>query len=214
MKRLVPGLLLAGLLALVAASPSPPHRAQIGEWTMATSELDTNLQSGDFSAPHHVTLSRADGSTVDADRGTGNYKKRYFQLFGSVSVHDQSGTFGGLNSMRQNTRGPATLTCDRLTIDSASKLYHATGDVRYKQDTTTADANDARLNDLSHRLDLQGQVHIVQGDRTLDAKSATYNTLSDDGEASGDVKMLFPGMINASIATPRPIKIKTPKIPH
>ncbi|MGZ3498237.1 MAG: LptA/OstA family protein [Vulcanimicrobiaceae bacterium] len=231
------GLAVAALLALIAAAPQSPSpsptaspspvpsasgspaargaTAQVAEWTIQSDEVDTNIKSGDFSSPHHLLLTRADGSTIEADRGTGNYKKRFFQLYGKVAIHDQSGSFGGLSSAQQNVHGPATLTCDELQVDSASKVYHAIGSVHYIQQNTTADADDARLNDKTHQLDLQGKVHLVQGARTLDAARATYNTFSQDGEAGGDVRMIFPGAITPSIATPKPIKVpKIPQIPQ
>jgi lipopolysaccharide assembly outer membrane protein LptD (OstA) len=207
---------LAASLCLLAVAPPPPGAkatARIGEWSLQTDELIANLQTGDFSAPHHVFATRSDGSTIDADRGTGNYKKRLFNLYGNVTIHDQSGTFGGLSSAQQNaSRGPSTLASDELHVDGSTKIYTAAGNVQYVQGATTADADGARLNDRLHQLDLDGHVHVVQDQRTLDAAHATYDTLSDDGVASGDVKMVFPGMIHASIATPKPIVIKNPKI--
>ena len=219
MTRARAGLAVVAMLALVAAappSPSPapgpnaPGRAgEPFEWLVQSDQVDTNIKTGDFSSPHHVLLTRADGSTIEADRGAGNYKKRLFQLYGKVTIHDLSGTFGGVGNAQQSSRGPATLTCDELQVDSAAKTYHAVGSVHYVAQDTTADADEARLSDVTHQLDLQGKVHLVQGDRTVDAQHATYNTLSQDGAAGGDVRMVFPGAITPSIATPKPIKVPT-----
>lgn len=205
---------LAALIGLAPIAAAPTATAQIGEWSMQTSQLDTDYQTGDFSAPHHVLLKRADGSTIEADRGTGNYKKKFFQMYGKVSIHDTSGTLTGSSVAPSGERGPSTLTCDELHVDSSAKVYNAIGNVHYEQGSTTANAAQARLDDKAHRLDMQGHVHFVQGDRTLDSDRARYDTLSQDGRADGNVTMLFPGAINASIATPKPIIIKTPKIPH
>jgi lipopolysaccharide assembly outer membrane protein LptD (OstA) len=208
MKRVASSLALIALLA--AAPPQQPAAAtKIGEWNLKTDQLTANLMSGSFDAPHHVTLTRADGSVIVADRATGNYKQRQANLFGHVSVHDASGTFG-LKSAGEQPRGPATLTSDELHLDDSSHLYDASGSVHYEQADTNVDAQKAHLNDATHQLDLSGKVHVVQADRTLDANSATYNTLTGAGEADSNVLIQFPG-ITPTFATPKPLKI--PKIP-
>lgn len=209
------------ILALVAAAPQKPKHAaapaaaaKIGEWNLVTDQLNANLRSGTFSAPDHVTMTRADGSVIQANRATGNYKQHKASLFGEVSVHDVSGTFGlksGQGTQAQS-RGPATLTADELHLDDGSHLYDAAGNVHYTQGDTDINAQTAHLNDATHVLNLSGKVHVVQGDRTLDADAATYNTQSGSGEADDNVMVTFPG-ITPSIATPKPIKIGKPKIP-
>lgn len=215
MKRV---LMLAGALALVAAAATPKAApsanapaAKIGEWNLKTDQLSANLQSGRFSAPDHVVLTRTDGSVVTADRATGNYKQREATLYGHVSVHDTSGTFG-LQSAQSQSRGPGTLTADQLQIDDTSHLYDANGNVHYEQADTTADAQSAHLDDTTHVLTLNGKVHVVQGDRALDAQSVVYNTQSGLGSASNNVTITFPG-VTPSIATPKPIIIKGPAVP-
>jgi len=183
----------------------------IGGWTIQTTETDMNLKSGSFAVPHPFTMTRLDGSTVNADRAVGNYKKKQAVLYGHVSVHDANGTFG-LHSAQAAHHDPATLSADTLKIDDASHLYDADGNVHYVQGQTTADAQTAHLNDVTHRLDLSGKVHVVQGERTLDAQTATYNTVTGDGEADGNAMMTFPAG-SPSIATPKPIIIHGPKIP-
>ena len=211
---------LSVIIALVAAAPTTPKpkpqqaSANVGEWTLVTDQLSANLASGQFSAPDHVTLTRAAGSTVVADRATGNYKHHAAQLYGGVTVHDASGTFGlkSAQGTQASSRGPATLTADELKLDDNTHLYDAAGHVHYVQDNTDITADSAHLNDATHILNLDGKVHVVQGDRTLDADSATYNTQSGAGEADNNVTVTFPG-VTPSIATPKPIKIKGPGIP-
>jgi lipopolysaccharide export system protein LptA len=207
---------LAAVLAIAAfVAAAPPQRqnapaAKIGEWNLKTDELTANLKNGGFDAPHHVTLTRADGSVIVADRANGNYKKRQANLFGHVSVHDASGTFGLSSAQSGQSRGPATLTTDELRLDDAAHLYDAKGNVHYEQGETTADSQTAHLNDATHELDLSGKVHVVQADRTLDADTATYNTLTGAGEANANVLITFPG-VTPTFATPKPLKV--PKIP-
>lgn len=196
------------ILALIAAAPAPKTRtaAKIGEWNLQTDEVNANLLSGAFSAPHKVTLTRADGSVVVADRANGNYKQREANLFGHVSMHDASGTFGLRSASGGASHGPATLTADTLRLNDAARLYDARGNVHYEQGTTTADAQRAHLNDATHDLQLAGKVHVVQGDRILDCETATYNTQSGAGEADTNVLMTFPG-ITPTFATPKPLKL-------
>lgn len=206
---------MAVALALIAAAPHQPKAsAKIGQWNLVTDQLNTNLLSGQFSAPDHVTMTRSDGSVIQADRASGNYKQHNAALFGSVSVHDASGTFG-LNSAQgtqAQSRGPATLTADELHLNDSTHLYDAVGNVHYVQGDTDVTSQTAHLNDATHVLHLTGKVHVVQGDRTLDADSATYDTRTGAGEADSDVVVTFPG-VTPSIATPKPIKIGKPKIP-
>ena len=199
---------LLSIVALLAAAPASKagSTAKIGEWNLQTDELSANMLSGTFSAPHKVTLTRADGSVVVADRANGNYKQRQANLFGHVSMHDASGTFGLKSASGGASHGPATLTADALRLNDAARLYDANGNVHYEQGETTADAQRAHLNDATHDLELAGKVHVVQAGRTLDCETATYNTQSGAGEASTNVLMTFPG-ITPSFATPKPLKL-------
>lgn len=201
----------SGSLAMAAPKKAPPAQSAVGGWTLKTDEIEANLKTGNFNAPHHVTMTREDGSVVDADQAQGNFKRKRATLTGNVSVHDASGTFG-LRSAQAVKRDPATLTADTVALDDLAHVYDADGNVHYSQGQTTVDAQKAHLNDVTHRLDLSGKVHVVQGQRTLDSDTATYNTVTGDGEADGNAMMIFPGFV-PSIATPKPIILHGPKIP-
>lgn len=207
---------LAAAALLAAIAPKPPAaQTKIGEWNLQTDQLTANLATGAFNAPDHVTLTRADGSVIQADHANGNYKQRQATLAGHVSVHDASGTFGLKSAQTTNPgqpRGPATLASDQLKLDDAARLYDAAGNVHYEQGATKVDAQTAHLNDATHQLDLSGKVHVVRADQTLDAERATYNTQTGFGTAENNVMVTFPGA-PISIATPKPITIKKPKIP-
>ncbi|MBV9271580.1 MAG: LPS export ABC transporter periplasmic protein LptC [Candidatus Eremiobacteraeota bacterium] len=206
----------AAFVATIAAAPrsaKTPHKPKesvaVGGWTLETEQLDADTQNGDFSSPVKVHLTRGDGSTIDADRANGNYKRHQANLFGHVEIHDVSGTFG-MKSAQNAPHQPATLATDELRVDGTTRVYDAQGNVHYEQGESTAEADHARLNDVTHRLDMVGKVHVVQGDRTLFADRATYDTVSGHGLAEGNVRMEFPG-VTPVIATPKPITIK--KIP-
>jgi lipopolysaccharide assembly outer membrane protein LptD (OstA) len=208
MKRVAAVVAIAALVAAAPPSKTGPN-AKIGEWNLKTDQMNANLLNGAFDAPHHVTLTRADGSVIVADRASGNYKKRQANLFGHVSVHDASGTFGLKSAESEQSHQPATLTSDELHLDDGAHLYDAKGNVHYEQGTTNVDAQTAHLNDATHELDLNGKVHVVQADRTLDADSATYNTVSGAGEARSNVLITFPG-VTPTFATPKPLKVPIP----
>lgn len=191
-----------------APAPAPSAAPTPQPWHLLTDQLHANLKSGQFSAPDHVTMTRADGSTIVADRASGNYKQQRAALFGHVTVHDASGTFGlqSAQGTQASSRGPATLTADEVKLDDKSHLYDASGNVHFEQGDTTVNSQTAHLNDATHILNLVGKVHVVQGERTIDAATAMYNTQSGFGEADNNVLITFPG-VTPSIATPKPIKI-------
>lgn len=220
MKRALALVLLAATVA-AAAKTAPktapkratvPAAAHVGLWDVKTDKMAANMQTGQFSAPDHVTMTRVDGSVVQADRAVGNYKEKRVSLYGNVSINDVSGSFGLQSGAAAQGKGPATLTSDELFVNDKTRLYDATGHVHYVQGDTTADADTAHLNDKTHELRLEGSVHVVQGDRTLDSETAVYNTKSGSGTADNNVRITFPG-ITPEIATPKPIVVKGPKIP-
>ena len=204
--------LAAATIAAAKTGPAPKPAAIVGTWNVQASQMSANLGSGQFSVPVHVTMTRADGSTVDGDRAVGNFKRKRIALYGNVVVHDVSGSFGLQSGQSAQGRGPATLTTNQLLVDDRTRLYDARGNVHYEQGDVKVDSQNAHLNDATHVLQLTGSVHIVQGDRLLDADQATYNTQTGHGVAENNVRMEFPG-VTPEIATPKPITIKGPAIP-
>lgn len=219
MKRLLPVLAIAGVLLAAtpkpSASPSAPPAPtadtfHVGVWTVHASLLDVNFKTGDFSTPKQVVMTRESGD-ITADRASGNYKSKAATLYGHVVMHDTQGNVAGISSTRPaQSHGPSTLTADQVHIDGIGKIYTATGHVHYVQADTTVDAQTGVLNDLTHELDLKGNVNIVQGDRNMQAGHVLYNTVTGQAHAEDDVTMQFPSDVNPHIATPRPIDIKNP----
>ena len=215
-RRIVAFASAAALTLLAAAHSAPKTQAQFmfGEWNIHTSLVDFNLKTNDFSAPNHVLVTR-DGTTIDADRADGNAKTGQATLYGHVVLHDQNGNLGGLSSTKKASgRGPATLTADKMTIDEKTRIYTAVGHMHYTQADTTADARSGKLNDVTHELDLRGDVHVRQGARSLIADHVLYNTITGQAEADGNVVLRFPSQIREAAPTPKPIVIKNPKIIH
>jgi lipopolysaccharide export system protein LptC len=220
MTRLLPALAAAALLLAATPAPRPSPAAapgndtfQVGVWTVHASLMDVNFKDGDFSTPNQLTMTRG-GGDITADRASGNYKSKDATLYGHVVMHDSEGNFAGLSSTKASkSRGPSTLTADQVHIDGVGKMYTATGNVHYVQADTSVDADTGVLNDLTHDLDLKGNVKIVQGSRNMLAGHVLYNTISGQAHAEDNVTMQFPSEVNPRIATPRPIHIREPKFP-
>lgn len=213
MKNTAPLLILAAAGALLAAAPGTGTQFKLGVWTVKMTNVDANLKSGDFSTNSEIHMSRS-GGDVTADRANGNAKSQDFFLYGHVVVHDNDGNFGSLtggSSQPGSNSGPATLTADTVHIETAAKTYTANGHVHYVQNDSVVDADRGVLNDLTHQLDLKGNVRVVQGDRRLESDSLLYDTVTGEAHAHGNpVTMQFPGNVNPHVATPKPIEIRNP----
>jgi lipopolysaccharide assembly outer membrane protein LptD (OstA) len=161
MKTIQSLILVLGVALLAAAAPPRPAAGfNFSDWQVSTGELDWNYQSGAFTTPGHVRLTRT-GSDIQADRANGNTKTKQADLSGNVSLHDRNGVLtnfgGGVGGSK-----PATLTCDNLQIDGVTKIYTATGSVHFAQGGSYVTADRAIMNGFSHDLHLYGNVTLHQ----------------------------------------------------
>ena len=199
-------------LAIIALAVSPPSGSAtfaLGDYTVHAKAVDYNMKSGDFSVPNKVYLTKADGD-ITADRANGNGNTNIATLFGHVIVHDTSGNFGGLSSAKKaSSRGPSTLTTDKLQINGKTKTYIATGNVHFTQADSDVTSDHAVLDDLTHTLTLDGNVKMSGNGRNLVADHVVYNTISGQAHATGNVILQFASNVHP-IATPKPIVIKNP----
>lgn len=159
--------LLAAALAalLIAAAPKPPAQGQavgfgLSDWHVATGQLDANWQTGAFSTPGRIVLTRP-GSDISAERAIGNWKTHSATLTGNVVLHDNNGVLTNFAG-QAGSHAPATLTCDTLTIDGVSKTYVATGNVHFIQGGSDVHADRAVMNGVTHDLHLYGHVQLQQ----------------------------------------------------
>lgn len=163
MNRRILTALLAALL--IAAAPKPPPAGQavgfgLSDWHVATGQLDVNWQTGAFSTPGHITLTRP-GSEIQADRAIGNFKSHSATLTGNVVLHDNNGVLTNFAG-QTGSHAPAKLTCDNLKIDGVSKTYVATGNVHFIQGGSDVRADRAVMNGITHDLHLYGHVQLQQ----------------------------------------------------
>ena len=150
-------LVLCAALFAVAAGPRTTTGFNFSDWNVQTGEFAYNYQSGAFSTPTHITLTRP-GSEIRADRANGNTKTKQALLSGNVWLRDQNGVLTNFSSGTMSSRQPAVLTCDSLQIDGVGKIYTAVGHVHFVQGASSVTADRAVMNGLTHDLHLFGNV--------------------------------------------------------
>ncbi len=201
-------IVLAGGAPSLAAAPAPNAAAgglATPDYRIETDETHWNFNSGDFTMPHRVRFFRP-GTDAVGDKATGNSKQGTATLIGSVVVHD-SGNATEAGGGAYSGSGPATLTCDKLEIDSKQKLYVATGNVHFTQGTRSGSSDRAVLNRASGTLHLEGGVHLSDNGSTLTANSVDYNLNTKDAEVhGGPAVMTQPANQPAATSAPSPAR--------
>jgi len=199
MKRMLAAALLAGVLAVPAmaqnrpapraaapkASAPPASTLTNGQFAVETDETNYNLNNGDFDMPHHVHFTRP-GTDVTGDRAHGNTRNDTITITGHVILH-QTGAVNSLGAGAQKVTSeePSMLTTDELQVDGRAKTYTALGNVHWSQGGKRLSADHGILNELTHQLNLQGNVHIEQNQQSMDADRVDYDTQTEDGKAYG-----------------------------
>jgi lipopolysaccharide transport protein LptA len=166
-----------------------------------STDIHWNMTSGDFNLPTSFTALRS-GTEISADRGSGNSKKKTLHAEGHVVVH-QSKQFGTGADVAKVTQEPSTLTTDKLDADGTRKFYVATGHVHFTQTSRDATSNSGTLDDLNHKLHLEGNVHIRDKDQHYDGDVVDYNTQTGEAEIRGR-----PAMIRLPVESPPPATAK------
>ncbi len=194
-------LVAAGVVALIAAAPdaSPPANSGLvmNGYQIETDQTNWNLNSGDFTMPHEVKVTRP-GSDARGDHAKGNTKLGTATLVGNVVVHDSGGA-PEAKEAGQDYSGPSTITTDSLTLDSKNKSYDAMGNVHFTQGNRTATADRGVLNQLAHTLHLEGNVVLTEGGSSMKANVVDYNLQTRDVVASG-----APMIIREPVPPPAP----------
>jgi lipopolysaccharide assembly outer membrane protein LptD (OstA) len=171
------------------APPGGPPSATTKDFRIETDQTNSNLNNGNFAMPHHVRFIRP-GTDVVGDSAKGNFKLGTVIITGHVVLHDSGESSEAQRAGAAPGGGPATLECDQLEVDSKRKVYTATGNVRYVQGTRHATADNGKLDQGAHALDLNGNVHLADGEETLSAQTVHYNTLTKDVSTSGNPVIL------------------------
>lgn len=191
----------AAAMTLPVPSPGPggTTTAKFGVWTVHMTVVNYNLKTGDFNTPNHVSMTRI-GGDVNADRAKGNIKTKHAILTGHVVMHDMSGAMspaapGKVAAMPLTSAAPSTLMADIVQIDQTAARYIATGNMQYAQGEMVLTARSGTLDQASHTMTADGDVHIQKGEQTLVAEHVTCNTLSGACQAhKGTVDLPAAGM--------------------
>lgn len=197
-----------GAPALVRMPPESTEGAP-GSDHIAATDIQWNMTSGEFNIPSRYTALRS-GTEISSDNGFGNTKKRTLHAEGHVLVH-QNKQFGTGSDAAKVTQEPSTLTCDKLDADGTRKYYVATGHVHFTQVNRDATSNSGTLDDLNHKLHLEGNVHIRDKEQHVDADVVDYNTQTGQVEIRGKPAMLRLPVESPVPAVAKPKATKKPK---
>jgi len=210
-------------LALLAASPSPgpakpnPSPApsassgmEMNGYQIETDQTNWNLNSGDFTMPHVVKVTRP-GTDARGDHAKGNTKLGTATLIGNVVVHD-NGSAPEAQDAGADYQGPATITCDELTLDSKNKSYDGRGNLRFVQGDRVGTAERGVLNQTQHTLHLEGNVVLAEGQTSMKAAVVDYNLQTRDVIANGAPMIIREPIPHGSPGpTPSPKPTKKPR---
>jgi len=214
-------LTLSLALACGAAAFAAPAQRDAGSGTfdtpdyrIQTIETHYNMNTGVFTMPHRVRFFRP-GTDATSDRAEGNSKLGTATLIGDVVVHDNgNASEAGDTSGAYHGGGAATLTCDKLDVDTKQKQYVATGNVHFSQGARSGSASRAVLNRGTGILHLEGNVHLSDAGSTASADIIDYNMNTRDVEMHGSPTTLTQPA-NRPVApespSPKPKPKPTPK---
>jgi tRNA threonylcarbamoyl adenosine modification protein (Sua5/YciO/YrdC/YwlC family) len=162
------------------------------------SSFDLNEKTGAVSIPNRFTGMRS-GTEVSGDRMTGNRKTKQYNVDGNVVIHRETPLLDR-GEVTRLTKGPSTLTCDRLQIDGTQKTYTAIGHVHYVEGQRDITADRGTLNDTTNKLHVEGNVNARDGETTMqNVDSLDYDTKS--GAMHGEGK---PITVRAPVETSAP----------
>jgi lipopolysaccharide export system protein LptA len=171
------------LKANSSPAPSPSSGMEMNGYQIETDQTNWNLNSGDFTMPHEVKVTRP-GTDARGDHAKGNTKLGTATLIGSVVVHD-NGSAPEAKDAGADYQGPSTITCDELTLDSKNKSYDGRGNVRFVQGDRVGTAERGVLNQTQHTLHLEGNVVLAEGQTSMKAAVVDYNLQTRDVIANG-----------------------------
>lgn len=175
---------------------------EMNGYQITTDQTNWNLNTGDFTMPHEVKVTRP-GTDARGDHAKGNTKLGTATLIGGVVVHD-SGSAPEAKEAGPDYQGPATITCNELTVDSKNKSYDARGNVRFVQGDRVGTADRGVLNEAQHTLHLEGNVVLAEGATSMRAGVVDYNLQTRDVIASGAPMVIKQPIPTASPGPPAP----------
>ena len=205
---------LAAAVSLLGAAPEPKASDPASSMTLNGYQIETalvnsNFNTGDFTMPQEVKVLRT-GSDARGDRAHGNSKRGFAVLEGHVVVHDSGGAPEAKEAGGDYT-GPATISCDTLTLDMKGRSYDAQGNVHFSQGNRTGSATRGILNQTAHTLHLEGNVVLTEGETSIRGNVVDYNLQTRDVVATGApiiIKQPVPAPSPGAPSSPKPKKKK------
>ena len=198
---------LACAAATLAAAPAPNAANAVldspGNYRIETDVENANVNTGAFTMPHKVKFTRP-GTDATADHAEGNYKQGTAILIGNVVVHDNGSAPEAGPEEAYKGNGPATLTCDRLEVDSKAKTYTAIGNVHFTQGTRTGTSDRGVLNRGSNTMILEGNVKLTDAGSSMTASTLNYNLLTKDVQVVGSPVTIKQPVPSPAPGTPAP----------
>ncbi len=154
------------LLALAGAALAQSELRNFGDFDyIKLSSFDLNEKTGAVSIPNRFTGMRS-GTEVSGDRMTGNRKTKQYLVDGNVVIHRET-PLENRGEATRLTKGPSTLTCDKLQIDGNAKTYTAIGHVHYVEGKRDITGERGTLNDTTNMIRLEGSVNARDGETTM-----------------------------------------------
>jgi len=154
-------------------------------------KINYNLNSGDFTIPGSFSATRA-GTDITADSAQGNSKTKLLHARGHVVVR-QSQPLANRGKATDLTQRPSTLTTDQLDVDGQTKRYTATGHMHFTQEGgRDATSDSAVLDEATHKLHMEGHVHVKDGEQTIESDTLDYNTATGQLDGNGNVTITSP----------------------
>jgi lipopolysaccharide assembly outer membrane protein LptD (OstA) len=114
--------------------------------SLKTATIGSDSSTGDFTIPGSFQATRQ-GVDISGDRAHGNTRSNKVSVIGDVVV--------------KVLKRSGMLTCDRMEIDGARRLYHAIGNVRYIEPSRDLAADSADMNEATHMLHMKGHVRVT-----------------------------------------------------
>jgi tRNA threonylcarbamoyl adenosine modification protein (Sua5/YciO/YrdC/YwlC family) len=167
-KVLGPIAVLVAALFLALAGPvlAQSELRNFGDFDyVKLSSFDMNEKTGAVSIPNRFTGMRS-GTEVSGDRMTGNRKSKQYTVDGNVVIHRETPLLER-GEVTRLTKGPSTLTCDKLQIDGNLKTYTVIGHVHYVEGQRDITADRGSLNDVTNKLHVEGNVNARDGETTM-----------------------------------------------
>lgn len=132
------------------------------EITLTSDEVTYDKQAKSAVSPGKIAITGSDAD-ITADKGTADFNKRLAVLTGGVNMvlKPKPENHSDPDSVRAKMTKPTTITCSKLEYQYKAKLATAVGEVRFKQEKRSAEAQKAVYDSTTELLVLTGDVKGV-----------------------------------------------------